>query len=138
MDSYSSGQNLFEKGKAIYLNRAEHIAGTEKKLKALLVKVNQKWQELSQNPTFAQVKFQIEIFIRMIKAHLNKKYAGLSNRSLGLIVLGLFYFALPTDLVPDFIPFVGYVDDITVLLAIFKSIQSDIEKFLDWEKNQDL
>ncbi|AEL26392.1 YkvA family protein [Cyclobacterium marinum] len=138
MDSYSSGQNLFEKVKAIYLNRAEHIAGTEKKLKALLVKVNQKWQELSQNPTFAQVKFQIEIFIRMIKAHLNKKYAGLSNRSLGLIVLGLFYFALPTDLVPDFIPFVGYVDDITVLLAIFKSIQSDIEKFLDWEKNQDL
>ena len=138
MDSYSSGQNLFEKVKAIYLNRAEHIAGTEKKLKALLVKVNQKWQELSQNPTFAQVKFQIEIFIRMIKAHLNKKYAGLSNRSLGLIVLGLFYFALPTDLVPDFIPFVGYVADITVLLAIFKSIQSDIEKFLDWEKNQDL
>ncbi|WP_339901707.1 DUF1232 domain-containing protein [uncultured Cyclobacterium sp.] len=138
MNSYSSGQNLFEKVKAIYLNRAEHIAGTEKKLKALLLKVNQKWQELSQNPTFAQVKFQIEIFIRMIKAHLSKKYAGLSNRSLGLIVLGLFYFALPTDLVPDFIPFVGYVDDITVLLAVFKSIQSDIEKFLDWEKNQDL
>ncbi|MDO6438292.1 DUF1232 domain-containing protein [Cyclobacterium sp. 1_MG-2023] len=138
MDSYSSGQNLFDKVKAIYLNRAEHIAGTEKKLKALLIKVNQKWQELSQNPTFAQVKFQIEIFIRMIKAHLSKKYAGLSNRSLGLIVLGLFYFALPTDLVPDFIPFVGYVDDITVLLAVFKSIQSDIEKFLDWEKNQDL
>lgn len=138
MDSYSSGQNLFDKVKAIYLNRAEHIAGTEKKLKALLIKVNQKWQELSQNPTFAQVKFQIEIFITMIKAHLSKKYAGLSNRSLGLIVLGLFYFALPTDLVPDFIPFVGYVDDITVLLAVFKSIQSDIEKFLDWEKNQDL
>ena len=74
----------------------------------------------------------------MIKAHLSKKYAGLSNRSLGLIVLGLFYFALPTDLVPDFIPFVGYVDDITVLLAVFKSIQSDIEKFLEWEKNQEL
>lgn len=138
MNSYSSGQNLFEKVKAIYLNRAEHIAGTERKLKALLIKVNQKWQELSQNPTFAQVKFQIEIFIRMIKAHLSKKYAGLSNRSLGLIVLGLFYFALPTDLVPDFIPFVGYVDDITVLLAVFKSIQSDIEKFLEWEKNQEL
>jgi uncharacterized membrane protein YkvA (DUF1232 family) len=138
MNSYSSGQNLFEKVKAIYLNRAEHIAGTERKLKALLIKVNQKWQELSQNPTFAQVKFQIEIFIRMIKAHLSKKYAGLSNRSLGMIVLGLFYFALPTDLVPDFIPFVGYVDDITVLLAVFKSIQSDIEKFLEWEKNQEL
>jgi len=138
MDSYSSGQSLFEKVKAIYLNRAEHIAGTEKKLGSLLEKVNQKWQELSNNPTFAEVKFQVEIFIRMVRAHLGKKYAGLSNRSLGLLVLGLFYFALPTDLVPDFIPFVGYVDDVTVLLFIFKSLQSDIEKFLDWEKNQNL
>lgn len=138
MDSYASGQNLFEKVKAIYLNRAKHIAGTERKLKILLEKANQKWHELSMNPTFAQVKYQIEIFIRMVKAHLNKKYEGLSNRSLGLLALGLFYFALPTDLVPDFIPFVGYVDDITVLLAIFKSLQSDIEKFLDWEKDQEI
>jgi uncharacterized membrane protein YkvA (DUF1232 family) len=57
---------------------------------------------------------------------------------LGLVALGLFYFALPTDMVPDFIPFVGYVDDITVLLAIFKSLESDIERFLDWEKNQEI
>lgn len=138
MDSYASDQNLFEKVKSIYLNRAEHIAGTEKKLKILLDKANHKWNELSKHPTFAQVKYQIEIFIRMIKAHLSKRYEGLSSRSLGLLALGLFYFALPTDLVPDFIPFVGYVDDITVLLAIFKSLQSDIEKFLDWERNQEI
>ena len=124
MDSYSSGQSLFEKVKAIYLNRAEHIAGTEKKLGSLLEKVNQKWRELSNNPTFAEVKFQVEIFIRMVRAHLGKKYAGLSNRSLGLLVLGLFYFALPTDLVPDFIPFIGYVDDVTVLLFIFTTSSS--------------
>ncbi|WP_375583795.1 YkvA family protein [Cyclobacterium xiamenense] len=136
MNKYNEEQNIFEKAKAIYLNRAMHIAATEERLRALLVKASLKWKELSQNPTFAQVRYQLEVFIRMIRAHVNKQYAGLSNRSLGLLVLGLFYFALPTDFVPDFIPFVGYVDDITVLLAIFKSLQSDIERFLEWEKER--
>ncbi|SHN18257.1 Uncharacterized membrane protein YkvA, DUF1232 family [Cyclobacterium lianum] len=136
MNATTEEQNLFEKVKAIYMDRARHIASTEKKLRNLLDKASMKWQELSQNPTFAQVKFQVEVFIRMIRSHLNKKYSGLSNRSLGLLALGLFYFALPTDLIPDFIPFVGYVDDITVLLAIFKSLQSDIERFLEWERSQ--
>lgn len=138
MQKSTQEQGFYEKAKAIYLNRAMHIATTERKLRALLAKASQKWQELSQNPTFAQVKYQVEVFIRMIRAHLNKQYTGLSSRSLGLLVLGLFYFALPTDLVPDFIPFIGYVDDITVLLAIFKSLQSDIERFLEWENDRQL
>ncbi|MEX0883007.1 MAG: YkvA family protein [Cyclobacteriaceae bacterium] len=136
MDSKEKDQNIFEKVKTIYMDRAIHIAACDQKVRKLVDKVSRKWKEVSQNPAFAEVKFQLEVFIRMIKSHLNKKYSGLSNRTLGLLVLGLFYFALPLDLVPDFIPFVGYVDDITVLLAIFKSIQSDIALFLEWEKNQ--
>ena len=138
MNTDKQERGFFEKAKSIYLNRAMHIAATEEKLRYLLGKASLKWKELSRNPTFAQVKNQVEIFIRMIRAHVNKQYSGLSNRSLGLLVLALFYFALPTDLVPDFIPFVGYVDDITVLLAVFKSLQSDIERFLEWEREKQL
>lgn len=137
MEKSNQEQGFFEKAKAIYLNRAMHIANTERRLRALLDKASIKWKELSQNPTFAQVKYQVEVFIRMVQAHLNKQYT-VSSRSLGLLVLGLFYFALPTDLVPDFIPFIGYVDDITVLLAIFKSLQTDIERFLEWENERQL
>lgn len=138
MQKSTQEQGFFERAKAIYLNRAMHIASTERKLRVLLDKASLKWKQLSQNPTFAQVKYQVEVFIRMIRAHLNKQYNGLSSRSLGLLVLGLFYFALPTDLVPDFIPVIGYVDDVTVLLAIFKSLQSDIERFLEWENDGQL
>ncbi|MEX2512469.1 MAG: YkvA family protein [Cyclobacteriaceae bacterium] len=136
MDSKKQDQNIFEKVKALYMDRAIHIASCDQKVRKLVDKVSRKWKEVSQNPAFAEVKYQLEVFIRMMRSHLNKKYSGLSNRTLGLLVLGLFYFALPLDFVPDFIPFIGYVDDITVLLAIFKSIQSDIALFLEWEKNQ--
>lgn len=136
MNSNKEDQNIFEKAKAIYMDRAIHIASCDKKVKKLLEKVSAKWNEVSTNPAIAKAKFQVEVFIRMVKAHLNKSYSGLSNRSVGLLVLGLLYFALPLDLVPDFIPFVGYVDDITVLLTVFKSLQTDIALFLEWEKSQ--
>jgi uncharacterized membrane protein YkvA (DUF1232 family) len=127
-------QHVFEKAKAIYMDRAGRIASSESKIKALLLQVRQKIAELMDTPLVAGARGQLEIFVRMLSAHVRGNYPSLSNRSLGLLVLGLFYFALPLDMVPDFIPFVGYVDDLSVLLGIYKSLQTDIDKFLRWEQ----
>jgi uncharacterized membrane protein YkvA (DUF1232 family) len=127
-------QRILEKAKLLYLEKAARIASCDNKIRKLIERVMLKWQELAASPLFMEARFQIEVFIRMLRAHLNKSYSGLSNRSLALLVLGLFYFALPLDMVPDFIPFVGYVDDLSVLLAIYKSLQADILLFLEWEK----
>lgn len=129
-------QSILEKVKLLYLEKARRIASCDRKIRRLIERVTFKWQELAATPMFMEARFQIEVFIRMLRAHMNKSYTGLSNRSLALMVLGLFYFALPLDMVPDFIPFVGYVDDLSVLLAVYKSIQADILLFLEWEKSQ--
>lgn len=128
--------HAFEKAKAIYLDKAQQIAASEYKIKKLLHKVSVKIQQLMHTPMVVGARVQLEIFIRMLTAHLTGRYKGLSSRSIALLVLGLFYFALPVDLVPDFIPFVGYVDDLSVVLGIYKSIQADIERFLVWEQEQ--
>ena len=38
------------------------------------------------------------------------------------------------DLIPDFIPVAGIIDDVALIAWIYKSVQEDIEKFLEWEK----
>lgn len=128
--------HVFEKAKAIYFARAQRIAASESKLKELIHQVRLKISELMETPLVAGARMQLEVFVRMLTAHIKGDYKSLSSRSLGLLVLGLFYFALPLDMVPDFIPFVGYVDDLSVLLGIYKSLQTDIDKFLLWEQNR--
>lgn len=128
--------HVFEKAKAIYFARAQRIAASESKLKQLIHQVRLKISELMETPLVAGARMQLEVFVRMLTAHIKGDYKSLSSRSLGLLVLGLFYFALPLDMVPDFIPFVGYVDDLSVLLGIYKSLQTDIDKFLLWEQNR--
>ena len=57
------------------------------------------------------------------------KTFSLHWKSKALLISGLLYFLLPTDLTPDFIPVIGYIDDAAVLTAIFKSLATDIKKY---------
>jgi len=47
---------------------------------------------------------------------------------------GLLYFILPADLIPDFIPLVGYLDDLAVLTTIMNSLKGEINQYRDWKK----
>ncbi|WP_114747714.1 YkvA family protein [Pleomorphovibrio marinus] len=129
-------EQVFDKARRLYESRAQKISLCDKKIRLLLDRVSLRLKEFSATPLVMEARFQLEVFIRMLTAHIQKRYRSLSPRSLALLVLGLFYFALPLDLVPDFIPFVGYVDDLSVLLAVYKSIHVDIERFLEWERSQ--
>ena len=64
---------------------------------------------------------------------LTEKDYALSLKSKAMIVAALAYFILPTDLTPDFIPFVGYIDDGIVITALMKRVKSEIDRFLQWK-----
>lgn len=42
----------------------------------------------------------------------------------------------PIDLIPDFIPVVGYVDDALVVAACLAMVESDLEIYKEWKKQQ--
>jgi uncharacterized membrane protein YkvA (DUF1232 family) len=52
-----------------------------------------------------------------------------------MIIGALLYFMMPIDLIPDFIPVTGLADDISIILLVFSSINSDIEAFLEYERS---
>ena len=47
---------------------------------------------------------------------------------------GLLYFILPADLIPDFIPIVGYLDDLAVLTTIMNSLKGEINAYRSWKQ----
>ena len=50
--------------------------------------------------------------------------------------IALAYFVSPIDLIPDFIPILGLIDDSTVIAVVVAQIKSDIDNFIAWEATQ--
>ncbi|AWW29898.1 hypothetical protein DN752_07070 [Echinicola strongylocentroti] len=128
--------NLLGKAKRVYHKKAERIAHSKEKLHQLLEKVSEKLHQVADNPTVQESRYYLETVIRMVRAYYKNEYRAFSTKTLVLMVLGLLYFVMPLDFIPDFIAGLGFVDDLSVLLAITKSMQGDIEDFLEWERTK--
>ena len=46
------------------------------------------------------------------------------------------YLLMPIDLVPDFIPVIGYADDAALLALVLTRISGDLERFRAWEESR--
>ena len=126
---------MLEKAKTMFGKQAENLAKHEGKVRALISGVGKKLLRLGQSPTFKRLVEPVSVFIRMIKAHFNGTHK-LAGSTVGLILLGLIYFLSPIDIIPDFLGFVGFADDISVVLAIYAKLKDEVSDFLEWERTQ--
>ena len=119
-----------------YISKAKKIINDDEKLKKLIEDVLKKLKEISSDKkTSAKLNDSLRLFIRIINAYTSKEYTYVPWKTICLIVAGLIYFIYPVDLIPDFIPVSGLIDDVALIAWIYESIQDDIEKFLEWEKS---
>ncbi len=119
-----------------YISKAKKIINDDEKLKKLIEDVLKKLKEISSDKkTSAKLNDSLRLFIRIINAYTSKEYTYVPWKTICLIVAGLIYFIYPVDLIPDFIPVSGLIDDIVLIAWIYESIQDDIDNFLEWEKS---
>jgi len=48
-----------------------------------------------------------------------------------VVVAGLIYFISPIDIIPDFIPIIGYLDDLGVIMAVLKFLGHELVPYYD-------
>ena len=70
---------------------------------------------------------------RMIRAWLSGTYRVFPWLTLLVLILVGVYAINPFDLIPDFIPFVGVIDDAAMLGFLVRSVMRDVRKFREWE-----
>jgi uncharacterized membrane protein YkvA (DUF1232 family) len=52
--------------------------------------------------------------------------------TLGLVGGGLLYLIIPFDFLPDILPFIGFLDDLTILTTIISTIQAEMSEYRRW------
>ena len=78
----------------------------------------------------------LPLLVRLLRAWKNGSYRGLSVRTLASVAAALLYVLSPVDLVPDFIPGIGLIDDMAVLALLLHALAQDLTAFRAWEQNR--
>ena len=55
------------------------------------------------------------------------KSSNVSLKDKAIISGALGYFILPIDIIPDYIPIIGYTDDLSILIYAYKKVKSNID-----------
>lgn len=73
----------------------------------------------------SELLHNLRLLIRMLR----DRSFDLTWGTRGVILGALLYFIIPTDATPDFIPFVGYLDDTAIVAAVIKRLSREIDRY---------
>lgn len=117
----------------------------EKYLKSGAVKIKDDDLELAENSqeqiskkilnsgTLRKYAELAKIMFGMLKDYRRGSYTNVPWFTIASIGFALLYILNPMDLMPDFIPGIGYVDDFAIMTIAMRFIESDLHHYLDWK-----
>ena len=79
---------------------------------------------------------KIPVIIRMIKSIMGKGGYKPQFKNIILPGLVLVYLISPLDIIPDWLPVIGVLDDLALLAFAIPMLIAEAEKFVQWEASQ--
>lgn len=116
-----------------FLPRARRLLARGR-LPALLLAVARK--RSSERGLVAELRDNLQLFQALCVAWWRGEYRAVSRQALVAVVAALLYFLSPLDALPDWIPGLGFVDDVAVLAWVMRKWSAELEAFRAWREAQ--
>lgn len=116
--------------RALVLERAKQLS--EEDLLRLLKQEQSAERRLSSlGSTLPRLANHVRLGFSMVKDYVQGNYRKLPWWSVASVAAALGYFLAPVDLIPDFIPGLGYLDDAAVFALVLSGIREDLKKYAE-------
>ncbi|CAM2790963.1 membrane protein [Streptococcus acidominimus] len=113
--------------------KADQLLRDDAKMEPFLEKLEKKIKWI---PFVRQELKMIPILISMVRSYWKKDYTRVPRRTMLAIVSALIYFLSPIDVIPDWIPVLGQIDDALVVATCWKLVNKDVEDYRQWQKER--
>lgn len=115
-----------EKDEKSLIDSIKLILGKEDKIK----------QQLENDRGLERYTNDLLLLMSLVKDYYQGNYRNIPYKTISAGVVGLLYLINPIDIIPDFIPFIGQIDDALVLKFCLKLMEKDLVKYKIWKNEQ--
>lgn len=118
----------------VFIGRATKLLGKPFKVVAILNETADKLASKdSKDNKFKQLFDVASTLVRLVRNYISGDYREVAT---GTIISGfavLLYVLSPIDLIPDFIPVLGFLDDLSLISWFLGKFHGEITKYREWE-----
>lgn len=111
-------------------DKAKAFLDDDEKIEGLLRDFEEKLKLI---PRVGNRAADIAVMLSMIRAYAKRQYTDVPVTTILFSVAALIYVVNPLDLIPDYIPGVGLVDDAAALAVVLQAIHMDLQKYKKWQ-----
>jgi uncharacterized membrane protein YkvA (DUF1232 family) len=135
-DFMSISEEQKQKAEQQFKSKAESV--TQDDLKETIEKGAKKLSDLADNipESLKDIWEDIKIMFALITDYIKGNYTDTPWSVITSIVAALLYFISPIDVVPDFIPILGFLDDAIVIKLAIDYAKKDLTEYLKWKDLQ--
>lgn len=108
-----------------WVQEAKAFINDKEKMQNLL----NRFKEFFNNSSLEEIKDNMKEAFNYVSDVFSGRYKDYSMTALITLVAGMVYVVSPIDIILDFIPVVGFTDDITVFLFVLKSVNDELERY---------
>lgn len=119
-------EEINRRSKNISREDIEEMLGQEDKARTLSEKagfLSQYWED-------------IKTSFSLIRDWFSGAYEKVPTRMVVSLVGAILYFLSPLDIIPDWIPMAGFIDDAAILAFVFKLSEADLKMYRCWKRRQ--
>lgn len=114
---------------ATILAKSKDVLNNSKSLEKLLIKIEGLIDKLPKN---VEALKYIPRFVSLINNYVTREYTDISMEFILSTIAIIIYIASPIDVIPDFIPGVGYLDESYLIGKCIEKFEDELKKFLVW------
>jgi uncharacterized membrane protein YkvA (DUF1232 family) len=111
---------------------AKAIMNDREGLLALFDKASEKAAMMQKEP-FKDTWAYFHAMLRLVRAYARGEYKAISQTAMLSVISALNYLVDPFDLIPDEVPFLGLLDDATIMTFAVRRTKEDLDDFMTWE-----
>ena len=119
------------KGFSRFEHEAEDVTRDPERVRGV---VRDAFHKLSEHrKEIGRISADLPVLLRLARAWASGDYRRIPVKSVVMVVAAVLYFLNPLDLIPDFLPVIGYLDDAAVVGYVLRTLQQELEIFRAWE-----